>query len=85
MEGNIVQNWLKTNEISIGNNLDIVDIHLYTTAEINPIVQRYGIYREPEAENVSIGDVYGIAMDHQMLYEGCSEIYSESGTAYKVC
>ena len=45
MEGNIVQNWLKTNEISIGNNLDIVDIHLYTTAEINPIVQRYGIYR----------------------------------------
>lgn len=73
MEENIVENWLKTNEISIRDNSNIVDTHLYTTVEINPIVQRYGIYRESKAENISVGDIYGIAMDYQMLYEGCSE------------
>lgn len=63
MKETIIDRWLKREGITLKENSDKVDTHLYVSQKINPIAVQYVIYSGTKMENVSIGDIYGFAED----------------------
>lgn len=88
---NAVNNFFIKEQINPEDVLSLVDCNVHSIKEVNPIANKFGIYKELQDDVISIGDIIGFENDWQSLVEGRPEnvfdglnmLFIEGGNEYQ--
>lgn len=73
MVSKVVNDWLEREKIDVKHVLDKTNDKLLSSDKYNPIVTEFGVFYEPNTEEVSIGDIIGFENDGQTFFRGRGE------------
>ena len=84
----IVNNFIKKNNINIGAISGMPDAYVYEMREINEIVSKYGVYQTTNVSSVSVADIIGVfalsgGYNKQNVVSNLGNYFEETGESVR--